>query len=153
MDQPTLRDLFDYADGDLIWRRKIAHKVVVGATAGAARPDGYRMVRAFGRRIYVHRAVWIWHHGTIPDGMEVDHIDRDPRNCRIENLRLRTHAGNLMNRTAQKNSRTGVRNVCVHSSGKFMVQVQPVGYCGLFDTLEEAAAAAAEARAKLHPEQ
>ena len=36
--------------------------------------------------VYVHRAVWALVHGTWPK-YQIDHIDRDPSNNRIENLR------------------------------------------------------------------
>ncbi len=33
-----------------------------------------------------HGAVWAWHHGRLPKG-QIDHIDGDEQNNRIENLR------------------------------------------------------------------
>lgn len=47
---------------------------------------------------YVHRIVWMLHHGVIPDGKVIDHIDRDKLNNHIENLRLVTRAVNNTNR-------------------------------------------------------
>ena len=41
-----------------------------------------------------------------PDGVRVDHINRDPFDCRKENLRIATQRQNSQNRTkAQRNSR------------------------------------------------
>lgn len=45
----------------------------------------------------LHRQVWIYHNGDIPDGMTIDHIDRDKDNNQIENLRLATYAENNKN--------------------------------------------------------
>ena len=42
----------------------------------------------------------IW---DIPDGLEVDHIDRNPSNNRISNLRLVTSEGNSYNSSGRKN--------------------------------------------------
>ena len=39
---------------------------------------------------YVHRVVWEEHHGKIPDGMEIDHINNSKHDNRIENLQLLT---------------------------------------------------------------
>lgn len=45
----------------------------------------------------LHRQVWIYHNGTIPKGMTVDHVDRDKDNNQIENLRLATYSENNKN--------------------------------------------------------
>ena len=37
---------------------------------------------------FLHRAVWVEHHGEIPDGMMVSFRDSDPLNCDIDNLML-----------------------------------------------------------------
>ena len=35
-----------------------------------------------------HRKIWKEHYGEIPDGMEVDHINNNKKDNRIENLQL-----------------------------------------------------------------
>ena len=45
----------------------------------------------------LHRQVWIFHNGAIPDGMTIDHIDRNKDNNQIENLRLATYSENIRN--------------------------------------------------------
>lgn len=42
-----------------------------------------------------HQIVWRVYHGDVPEGLEIDHIDGDKGNNRIENLRLVTHAENI----------------------------------------------------------
>lgn len=61
-------------------------------TAGA----GY--LKAHG--VYVHRLVYETFVGEIPDGYEIDHINRNKTDNRLENLRLVTHKQNCSNRTA-----------------------------------------------------
>ena len=42
-----------------------------------------------------HRCVWVWHNGEIPDGMEINHIDANRSNNKIENLEIVDHSGNM----------------------------------------------------------
>lgn len=45
----------------------------------------------------LHRAVWEYYNGKIPDGLAIDHIDRNADNNQIENLRLVTYSENNKN--------------------------------------------------------
>ena len=42
--------------------------------------------------------VWAWHYGEVPIGYEIDHINTNPFDNRIENLRLTTRAENFANK-------------------------------------------------------
>lgn len=46
-------------------------------------------------RVYVHRLVWETFMGDIPEQLEVDHIDKDPSNNNINNLRLLEKGENI----------------------------------------------------------
>ena len=46
----------------------------------------------------IHSLVAECWHGTKPDGMEIDHIDRNPHNNHYSNLRYVTHSGQMKNR-------------------------------------------------------
>ncbi len=57
-------------------------------------------------------------HGEIPPGLEVDHIDGDRRNNKIENLRLASRSENMMNqRKARADSRSRVLGVRSRGNG------------------------------------
>lgn len=58
-----------------------------------------------------HRIIWIIFHGKIPDGCIVDHIDRNRRNNKIENLRLTTTAGNAQNQKMYSTNKSGITGV------------------------------------------
>lgn len=77
-------------------RRRVNHREPSKTPSGP-----YRMVDVVvnGRRYteYVHRIVWMLHHGVIPEGKVIDHIDRDKLNNTIENLRLVSHSDNYKN--------------------------------------------------------
>ena len=48
--------------------------------------------RVGGRTVAEHRLVWEAHHGPIPDGMAIHHVNGNNQDNRIENLQLVTPA-------------------------------------------------------------
>ena len=42
----------------------------------------------------VHRLVWVAFNGVIPQGYQIDHIDNNPQNNRLQNLQLLTRSEN-----------------------------------------------------------
>jgi hypothetical protein len=81
----------------------------------------------------------------------VDHINHNPLDNRQSNLRLRTNKENVTHRKgANKNSTTGIRNVCYdRTHDKYIVQLQVDGKhkCfGRFDNLDEAVECAERVR-------
>src|SRR5690606_354932 len=62
---------------------------------------------------YAHRIVWALYHGKdIPSGMDIDHINGDGRDNRIENLRVVPRVLNLRNQKKSRRNKTGVPGVC-----------------------------------------
>lgn len=47
------------------------------------------------RTLRVHRLVFVAFVGGVPEGMEINHIDEDKHNNRLENLEVITHADNM----------------------------------------------------------
>tara|TARA_B100000767_G_scaffold96116_1_gene92397 strand:+ start:608 stop:931 length:324 start_codon:yes stop_codon:yes gene_type:complete len=54
----------------------------------------YRIIRADGRCISEHKHIWEKANGKIPDGFTIHHINGNPRDNRIKNLRLLTRTMN-----------------------------------------------------------
>lgn len=105
---------------------------------------GYARARRNQQTVFLHKLL-------CPGDGYVDHINHDRLDNRRANLRLVDNATNVQNRQgAQRNSKSGVRNVCWHKkSGKWLVQLSVRGryvYVGLYDDLGDAARAASTAR-------
>jgi hypothetical protein len=81
---------------DLEWKVPTSSKSHVGDLVGSLRSDGYVQVQFYGKMYRLHNLIWLWHKGEWPNG-EVDHIDRDPENNHIDNLRLTSSTGQKLN--------------------------------------------------------
>jgi uncharacterized protein YkuJ len=145
-------EAFEYRDGDIYWAIN-PNNIIIGSLAGATYVNGYRRVKLDGKMYAVHRVVWVMFNGDIPDGLHIDHIDGNPKNNSIQNLRLVTHSQNCMNRKPKKTN-TGVPNVSYSKhNNKYRVSVtakNQTGFFGWFDDLELAELVAIEARDKFH---
>lgn len=76
--------------------------------------------------------------GAIPDGLVIDHIDRDPSNNDISNLRLVTQAVNLRNTGTRRHNRAGEKYINMDKrTGKFTVRISRKTY-GTYPELSEA---------------
>jgi hypothetical protein len=96
--------LFEYKDGNLFWKNlpndKRHFKVNLSEKAGGL-SGTYEKIRINEFQIETHRLIWLYHFGDIEKGLEIDHIDRNPLNNCIENLRVVTKSQNQMNSKAR----------------------------------------------------
>ena len=86
-------------------------------------------IRFLGRwmEVYMHRAVWAWHNGHFPT-MQLDHIDLDPTNNKIDNLREVTQSENMRNRVYpwKPNAKSGLPGVYKYrNSSRIVVANHP----------------------------
>ena len=81
-EQKRVRELFEYLPSGELLRKKL-NKV----TGQKLSTLGYKQARIDEYVVPVHRLVYIYHYGRIPEGYHIDHIDHDRTNNRIENLR------------------------------------------------------------------
>lgn len=151
MNKSILREIFEYKDGNLYWKKTSSNRVKVGQKAGSEDNKGYRRIRVFGKDYLAHRLIFFYHHGWLPQF--VDHKDTNPRNNRIENLRPLTHSQNIANGRSTTSS-SGYRGVTSLKNGKFIAQVMKNyknHHLGQFDSAEEAHQAYLRARGLLFP--
>jgi hypothetical protein len=91
----VLHSEFDYSDGHLFWKRSKG-PVKKGCQAGRKVKDGYVQTCVNRVRLLNHQIIFMMFHGYIPK--EIDHINRNVSDNRIENLQATTRSANLRNR-------------------------------------------------------
>ena len=151
--QKLLQEIFSYEDGNLIWKQPTGKRVLVGEIAGR-NCHGYIAVGLMKKTYLAHRLIFMFHHGYFPP--EVDHIDGNKANNRIENLRAATHAENLRNQKLRSNNVSGHKNVYwSRREQKWRVGITFNGkqkHIGFFKDRELAELAAVEANNVYHKE-
>jgi hypothetical protein len=106
--QAEIAERFVYRDGHLFWREAGFKRDLAKPVGCPPNPlNGYVQLNWYGaaasglvRRPYVHRLVWILHHGADPE--TIDHINRNRADNRIENLRDVSMTMNHMNRVSPR---------------------------------------------------
>jgi len=127
-----------------------------GKNAGCTDSRGYWVVSIAGAPTKMaHRIIWEMHHGPIPEGMDIDHVNGNPSDNRLDNLRISQVHQNLSNRVAQRNNQLGLKGVSKHKrgSGRYVSQITVNGryvYVGCFPTKGGAAVAYAKASLRYH---
>lgn len=141
-----LQQLFDVRDGTLI-RKTAQGGVKPGTIAGSVIQRGGHISVSIGDTRYLaHRLIWALCTGEDPGNSQIDHINGNRSDNRIENLRKVTHQQNGMNRSrAQRNSASGLIGVYPHkATGKWEASIthnRKSIFLGLHETKEAALAA------------
>jgi len=125
-----------------------------GNIAGRVNSKGYRIINFKGVRHRAHRIIWYLFHGYWPS-TDIDHIDGNRDNNRIENLRDIGKSGNSQNiKRARVDNTTGFLGVSPYGkNGKFKSHICVKGqsiHIGVFSTALEAHQAYLQAKRKLH---
>lgn len=134
--------LVDETDAALVsqWKWRVSPQ-------GYASRTGYKNGRFI--KILMHRLIM----EPIPEGLEVDHINRNRLDNRRENLRVVTHAVNQRNSGMASNNTSGYRGVCWDKSKrKWKAATKHDGrhvMIGRFATAEDAHKAYVEYMSKL----
>lgn len=145
------KDLFHYCDktGDLTRLQTRCGRALSGSKVRSPNSQGYYRVYVDGERYFAHRVIFLMVYGYLPK--QVDHINQDKTDNRIDNLRPATHAQNMFNRPIFKNNTTGRQGVDF-KDGKYRARIQVDGkseYIGKFNCLEEASSAYEKRRIEL----
>ena len=105
------------------------------------------------KHIVVHRLVYQHFGKDWNPELTVDHIDGNPQNNHISNLRMATQQEQNFN-TKLRKSKLGIKGVC-KKGDKYRAEIRINGektYLGTFDTLEEASNAYHTKAKELHGE-
>jgi HNH endonuclease len=104
-------------------------------------PGGYFIGSIFGRTYKAHRVIWALANGAWPT-KQIDHINGNPRDNRLLNLREVSNAENGKNQKTKSNNTSGVCGVSWHKASKtWYARITVSGktlYLGSFDNLSDA---------------
>jgi hypothetical protein len=143
---------YDSINGSLIWKISMPPKGKKGAIAGTICKNGYITIGIKGTRYYAHRLVWVHQTGSWPSE-DIDHIDGNKSNNKLENLRAGTDSQNMQNlKKAHADNISGFLGV-ERKRHRWMARIMVSGKrltLGTFDTPEEAHAAYLSAKRVLH---
>jgi len=125
---------------------KLIHKEgrCAGKVAGSFdKSSGYFRVKVGSKSYLLHRVIYLMYH---PDYVgDLDHINRDKLDNRLENLRPCNRPQNVVNSHVRSDNTSGYKGVIFHkATGKYQAQTMHFGkriHIGLFPTPEEAAQA------------
>jgi len=128
------------------WNSVWAGKEALTAIDG----KGYRHGSLDYTYLRLHRVLWALTHGSWPEG-QIDHIDGDIQNNRMENLRLVTGSENQRNQKRRRNNSSGYVGVSWYKPYAKWRATIGIGnnrskHLGYFDNVEDAARAWARAR-------
>ncbi|WP_343625387.1 HNH endonuclease [Roseateles puraquae] len=154
MNHERLKCLLRYEPetGFFYWRAGRG-KVKAGDKAGAVKASGYVEVSIDYKSFLAHRLAWLYVHGALPPG-EIDHVNRNRSDNRIENLRCVTASENQQNKGLQRNNSSGLKGVSWYARGEcwqaFIAVDGRNKRLGSFPTKEEAFEAYCAAASRVH---
>ena len=136
--------------------------VCAGSHAGCIRkhstyPSRSDWVVSVNSRMWMaSRIIYCITYGEIPQDMQVDHINGNPLDNRVENLRIATPTQNSWNCKTNKRNKSGIRGVWWRESNqKWRVAIRTLGrrlQIGEYSNLSDARRAREEAELRLHGE-
>ncbi len=155
--QARLRELLDYnpETGVFTWRVSRRGHRKAGDEAGYLQRNGYVKITLDQRRVMAHRLAWLYAHGVWPL-QQIDHINGDPSDNRLANLRDVAPQTNSENERKARRRKNGGTLLGAHwsttwkrwkssiiSSGKSL-------HIGWFDTEQQAHEAYVATKRRLH---
>lgn len=107
--QDEVRKRFEYSKDGCLYYQKSQGSVHAGKRAGSLTNRGYRRIKINRKSYREHRIIFLYHYGYLPK--ELDHINRDKTDNRIENLREATRTQNEANTEKRKDTSSRFKGV------------------------------------------
>jgi hypothetical protein len=150
-----LQDVLSYCPntGQFTWKMFRGGKARDGTAAGSFDSKGYLQIKINKKLQLAHRLAWFFVHGEWPNG-HIDHIDRNPKNNAIKNLRLCSHSENHQNTGVRADNSSGVTGVSwLKRNKKWLAYINKNGVrhrIGLFRDIDSAISARLDAKKQFH---
>ncbi|WP_283648054.1 HNH endonuclease signature motif containing protein [Hafnia paralvei] len=111
INQEVVKRYLNYDEKTGVFTRKVSitNSVKVGDIAGTL-SCGYIYISLCGIRYRAHRLAWLYVYGNMPS-CEIDHINRNKLDNRIDNLRLCNISQNAHNTKIRSDNHSGIRGV------------------------------------------
>jgi hypothetical protein len=126
--QERLKELFEYEEDGRLRRIKNLRELSGGGKGAIGTyptyicNSGYLQVRIDKKLYLVHRLVYLYHTGKLPELL--DHINMDKLDNRIANLREASKSQNAHNSKKSATNTSGAKGVCYNSTNKaWQVQI------------------------------
>ena len=132
LSQESLKELFDYKDGHLIWKKQaVIH--APGTRFGTMHKEGYIQGTIHRKTYYEHRLIWLYMTGEMPlNNLVIHHKDGNRNNNNWDNLILAT---------VKENNHARGNAIIENDDGTFDIAIITKNK---FDTLDEATKAYTE---------
>lgn len=151
--EDIILDCFGFdAKGNLIKKKPVSKfdSGPIGRASERLRKDGYKDVKILGKRFLSHRVIWLLYTGKWPVE-EIDHINFDRSDNRVENLRQSTLKQNRYRTSATGSGKSKSLGVKVDSCGFYVAKIGDK-YLGYFRIEKDAALAYNKAALEMYGE-
>ncbi len=108
---------YDVNSGNFYYLKSTARCIKIGEIAGSIKKDGYIRIVIKKKEYSAHRLVFLFLNGEYPIE-NVDHINHDRADNRLNNLRLATYGDNNRNSGMRSTNTSGVNGVSWNVSAK-----------------------------------
>lgn len=102
--QARLKEVLHYSPetGEFVWKVRLSARTPAGSKACISPSRGRHRICIGGVLYFAHRLAWLYVYGEFPNAT-IDHIDRNPANNRINNLRVASDQENKGNMPPRSN--------------------------------------------------
>lgn len=148
-----IKTLFRYRNDGVLVRKQTVSSYTKNTTAGFVDNCGHLRVGILGKKYPVHRVIWSLLKNEDPYPLQIDHIDGNRANNRIENLRKVTNTVNSQNAKKRVDNTSGYPGVGYSKQNKKWRVRIGAKHLGYFSSKVEAIKARkkAEKVCKYHP--